>query len=368
MRILSLTYRLLSFASLILLGSLVPLNLDATTYGPPGPDPWYIMSLELDHKSLPAGVTIVSTTDSKSNPILKFGNSSNTPFYLLMGLKSEIDWLDELPRDVMPRFKAVSGKCFEWSFYLDGWGKCIEKNRVSPHDIRNVRSGKSLADMGPFGPNRPKNLEKEKLEPFSVYAYYKGKPFRIAGHIQMTWNDSYGKDSNVWYATETVFKTKLPKGIDFKEWDGFYNKNATPLFFVTKLDKPIDWYSRVPPRSFPCAKISREGAFNLTFDDEPRNGFRWETAKPEFSGYYSLKYLKELTGLKDHQIEKDNRPQNQKPPKPQKFTFKALYGNKLVDIKGKIIYQLNRDYRADASKGPLEMKSCYGDDCKNWPD
>lgn len=168
-----------------------------------------------------------------------------------------------------------------------------------------------------------------------------------------------------WYKINLDFdKHSLPQGVQatFHNEVYFYgriqNNSTTPLYLLKTSDKadPIGDNTRyltgeLPSTVTPIYKlVSGKAYFYVSASEEDKRV--WGTSWNENRGWKEASYpyvdfegnLMDKMGVKIDDIKEDNRPSSIQPPLPQAFSFTAYFGKNPIQLQGKIVYELNKDY------------------------
>lgn len=189
-----------------------------------------------------------------------------------------------------------------------------------------------------------------------------------------------------WFDVEILIdETTLPVGVTFErnskypQYDKRYffeNVSNTPLYIVmgSKDMGPVTFLSALDvmtnlPFRIDLARIywifrvqNEVNYYHHRWWSEGQ-GYRgeWKTDRPGTS-IYSKAFIDvddlEATGIKTQQIKQDDRPAIIGIPQAQNFVFRVYYGDRPVEIHGKFVYSLNRDYNPKA--GEEGLAKCLG--------
>lgn len=168
-----------------------------------------------------------------------------------------------------------------------------------------------------------------------------------------------------WYKINLDFdKRSLPQGVKATFHNEVYyygriqNNSATPFYLVKTSDKTdsIEDNTRYLNGELlstvtPIYKlISGKAYFYVSGSEEAKKV--WGTSLKENRGWTEASYpyvdfegnIMDKMGVKIDDIKEDNRPTSIQLPRPQAFSFTAYFGKTPIQLQGKIVYDLNKNY------------------------
>jgi hypothetical protein len=153
-----------------------------------------------------------------------------------------------------------------------------------------------------------------------------------------------------WFSREVIFDNAIPKGItiDHSEPSEYQydekiegppivikNSGTTPIYLLSNNERSIK------------LKIVNNKVYYTNYrvrlDNISSKNIRWNEYRAHHYQITPL-ILEDLTGIKIIGNCSDNRPDNISAPLPQEFSINTVYGDQILRINGKIVYQLNKDY------------------------
>jgi len=72
----------------------------------------------------------------------------------------------------------------------------------------------------------------------------------------------------------------------------------------------------------------------------------WVLVEPGYE-YFGLRFVAEQSGIKLLQKRSRKRPSGLKAPEPQEVFIRARFAGKLITIRGKLFYTINKYYRGN---------------------
>lgn len=316
----------------------------ATSWAPPGPDPWFTIWVQIESRSLPPGVNYRHVRFRDENRIIGyFTNSSSTPFYLVTRQDTPPGWMLGLPTNVAPRWMAVSGAAYTMQSGI--W-------RLENFPGILVEQYSKLADNG-------KDLVLE------MDAYLGGSKIAVRGRVDRE------REGNRW-KNHITLDTDLPDGVRFAEIPASHgrlvivNDGKVPMFTGVEFPQELGWITEVPRDYLALYKLFE----NRTYFGErlfPTVADGWKRTLPYDARLTEREFEMYIPGIELKQRYEDNRPEKIDIPDSQYFAMTAFYGSQEVTIRGRIVYDLNPFYDPVASQAPPDCMSCMFIFCDECP-
>ncbi len=306
----------------------------ALTIFPPGPDPWFSSWVQIEEKSLPANVYFRHIRFPHMI-VGYFSNLASTPFYLVVAPSSPPRWVSNLPPTFIPNRMAVSGAAFRINRNLS-WtrehfpGILVERFIKFPSgqaagilEMNAYLGDRKIAIRGRYYRERPNRVELDSPLP---------APLRLA--------DVHSRKGRFVIA----------------------NDGAVPLYTGVAFPSPVGWVTEMPLGFLATYKlIAGKTYYGERLHSSTTDG--WKVASPYDARLTQRDFERYFPDFKFKQIYRDNRPDNTKAPDPQHFEMTALYGARMITIRGRILYDLNPNYDPLASQGAFICTSCTGSMC-----
>lgn len=303
----------------------------ALSFQGPQSDPWYLISIQIEAKSLPRGVEFRVTTFDRER-ITHFANAGAVPFYLGVFAASPPDWIRDLPADFVPNAMAVSGKSFRMIGSAD-W---------EPDPLPGLAISRFLKVM----PGREDRV-------FAMEGYLGARGILVRGRYVL------GNPGRL------ELDGPLPGGLRLHEQAHrtvIANDGPVPLYVGTKFPGPVAWKKEVPFGYLATHKLVGAKAYyaERVF---PRSADGWRPVGNhdarltwrEIDGY--------VRGMVLKQVHEDNRPAGTTPPEPQPFELAVFHGAEKVLLRGRVTYDINPDYHPAASRYAFACHACAGRPC-----
>lgn len=306
---------------------------------PPDPDPWYSLWVQIEARSLPPGVDF-KLVDIPERTIGFFTNSSSTPFYLVISPASPPKWVNDLPRNVVPKQMAVRGAAYRMDLTRN-W------SRENFPGLLFERYVKYPSGDGPGAVRMVAYQGGRKIEITGLSFRERGRPIELDAPLP---------------ALLRLAEVRVGRGRYMLVNDG-----PVPLYTGSTFSGPVGWVEEMPPGLLATHKIVAgktyvgERLFVTTTDG-------WKRTEPWDARLTIRQFRQYMPGFELKQVSRDNRPADITIPDPQPFEMTALYGKQRIVIRGRVLYDLNLNYNPLASEGKPVCLSCTGsmcDECVN---
>ena len=305
---------------------------NALSFRGPASDPWYVISIQIEAKSLPRGVGF-RVTSFDDERITHFTNDGATAFYLVVAAASPPDWIRDLPADFVPNAMAVSGKAFQVSGRPD-WEP-------------DARAGISIAGFLRVAPDR----DQREL---AMDGFLGARPIQVRGRF------TPGRPARV------ELDGPLPGGLRVLETAHQHtiivNDGMVPLYTGTKFRKPVAWKTEVPFGYLTTHKLVGARAYYAE-RIYPQSADGWRPVDDHDARVTWQEIDRYVRGMALKQVFEDKRPADTQPPAPQPFELIAFHGAEKVLLRGRVVYDLNPNYHPVASRYAFACHGCMGRSC-----
>jgi hypothetical protein len=165
----------------------------------------------------------------------------------------------------------------------------------------------------------------------------------------------------------TVDPASLPAGISAEQVSNysmgtrFYLHNSTAIPLIVNPPDPDKVYFESYPRPLTIKLVSGEGYY-CDVRTKPMS-CEMNSRVNKFNELIDTPEIVKAVGL--GWVAKDDRPLDVKIPPPQTFEFHALYGEKVIAIRGRISFSLNYKYDPKLGKKSKEWCDQICPNCRN---
>lgn len=285
----------------------------------PRADPWFSLWAQVKASSLPPGVKF-KYAHYPSDDYGYFCNSSRTPLYLVTKLKTPPRWMHDLPPSFIPSSMTVSGAFYSMNVFSHSWR-------------RESDAGLPLGDF--LSPTQDKAVQLLDLN-----AYLGSRKIRIWGRLvrDLFWH----------HPKQLELEAPLPEPLRIVEYRRTFqiaDDGPIPLYTGVAHSKPQGWISEVPSGYVARFKLVAGKVFSADRLTRQPSSDGWEPSDPEATALLGYDLESSIPGFKSRQIRRDRRPRRVRPPAPQPFRITAFYGKRKVTIRGRVLYDLNPNYR-----------------------
>lgn len=339
----------------------------AISYSIPTPDPWYQVSIQIDSRNLPPGVSFKPVPNWSNGGFAgDFSNSSATPFYLVTSPNNPPNWIRDLPANVLPANMAVSG----------GWFRMVGQGVWS----------RGIGEGIPVGNFLRMSTRKSSDITFEMEAYLGDQKIIIGGRFVREWSglrtDRLELSSPLPSPLRLSQSPRDPRIINDGSvplyaplrlsQSGNPKTMPNPAYTGTVFSKAVGWITEVPTGFMAIRKlVAGKSYFAVLKNPYKHKGIvkssvdGWgETPKWDHTPMFTERnFEKYVPGFKFEQIFLDDRPDEVKVPDPVYFKLTTFHGSRKIAISGQILYSLNPEYDPKASKRPRLCISCTGDMC-----
>ena len=161
----------------------------------PSGDPWFLVRIEIDNNTLPAGIRFDTGAGDGRNEFGKFINTTDTPFFLVEPKPVHITQDPRIPEGYLALHEFNKNNSYHYSSYgpkgSEAW------KRFPYADPRTGTIGWPEIDANkisftiPEEDHRPKNFTIPSPQPLTMLAAYNSKLISLAGSIIFTNNEEY---------------------------------------------------------------------------------------------------------------------------------------------------------------------------------